>query len=403
MKKKIVSVVMTLALAFGLLAGCGSTTSDETSDKTQTSDEAKESTSDEDTIKIGLIVPLSGTSAYDGESAKNGAQVAVDMVNEDGGINGKKLELVVEDSESSPEKACSVAEKLISSDQVKILIGAFNSSSTGAVMPIAEEQKVPLITAISTSSDLTKQGNEWFFRAVGTSEYFIDSFVDTVLKKTKAKKVAYICENGDWGKNSVASFKAAAEKAGCETTEEQLVNSEDSDLYTQLSAIKNSKPDMIYAVSNLANAVRIAQQAKELGIDVPIVGEGAWASGDFFDMAGDAAEGIYGIVEYLPDVEGEMNEVFSKAYEKKAKKTPDKYAACEYNAVVVAADALKRATDINDSEAIRQALSETNTDILSGSIQFMDNGQGYGFDIYLSHNEDGTPVMAGSAKVEAAK
>lgn len=405
MKRKFMGLILSGILAFALLCGCSNGNgSKETDTKEADSKDSDENSTDDsagETVKIGLIVPTSGSSAYDGESAINGAKVAVNQINAAGGINGKTLELIVEDSASSPETSVSAAEKLISSDQVKILIGAFNSSSTGAVMPIAEENKVPLITAISTSSTLTEQGNQWFFRAVGTSDYFIDSFVQTVLDKTGATKIAYICENGDWGKNSVNAFKTAAEAVGCETTTEQLVSDEDSDLYTQLTAIKNSEPDMIYAVANLANAVRIAQEAQELGITLPIVGEGAWASGDFFEMAGEAAEGIYGIVEYLPDIDSEMNRTFYAEYEELAGKTPDKYAACEYNAVLVAADALIRAADLEDPETIREALTETDIEILSGPIRFMSNGQGYGFDIFLSHNEDGVAVLAGSAKVES--
>ena len=351
-------------------------------------------------VVIGFILPLSGGTAFDGQSAQIGAQAAAAYVNNNGGIlGGRPIELVFEDSASDPAQAASAAEKLINNDNVVMLIGAFNSSSTNAVMPIAERYERPLVTGIATSAALTEQGNPWFFRAVGTSKYFVASFAKNVVEDLGATRIAYICENGDWGRSSVAAFAAAMAEQGGENLTEQVVNDTDADLYTQLTAIKNSNPDAIYAVSNLANAVRIAQTTRELGITVPIIGEGAWASSDFFAKAGDAAEGIYGMVEYLPEINTPLNPIFIAEYNKLVPdKKPDKYAACDFNTLLLAADAIDRAGS-TEAAAIRDALAASQFEGLTGPLQFAENGQAYGFEMFLSLNKDGIATLAGSATV----
>ena len=393
MKLKKVLIIALLIISVMSLVACSSS-QDSTSETSNTGSEESK-----DPVKIGVILPLSGTSAYDGESAKDGVEAAAKVINDNGGIlGGRQIELVIEDSATDPAQAASAAEKLVGKDQVVALVGAFNSSSTGAVMPIAAKYEIPLVSGISTSPKLTEEGNSWFFRAVGTSQYFVSAFAKTVCDDLNVKDFAYIYENGDWGRNSVAEFSKVVTELGGQNLTEQVVNETDADLYTQLTAIKNSNPDAIYAVSNLANAVRIAQQAKELGINVPIIGEGAWASDSFFEKAGDAAEGIYGIVEYLPEIDTPMNDEFVSVYHELYNQSPNKYAACDYNAIMLLVDAIERA-GVTDSAKIREELAASNYSGLTGTFKFNENGQAYGFDMYLSHNENGVAKLAGSATV----
>ena len=199
------------------LVGCSSN---------QSSDSETEGTADtpKEPIKIGAVLPLSGTTAFDGASAKSGAEVAVKYINANGGVlGGHPIELIVEDSATDPAQATSAAEKLISRDNVVALLGAFNSSSTGAIMPIAQRYEVPLVSAISTSPKLTEEGNKWFFRAVGTSQYFVKAFAERVINQMNVKNFAYIYENGDWGRNSVAEFSKTVTALGGKILQNKLL------------------------------------------------------------------------------------------------------------------------------------------------------------------------------------
>ena len=397
--KRLLAILLSMCIVL-TMAACGGPANPNNSGDTENGDPASDAGGSP--VYIGCILPISGSSAYDGESAMNGAKAAAKYINDNGGVlGGRRIELIIEDSATDPDTAASAAEKLINSDHVSALIGGFNSSCTAAVMPIAAQYGVPLVTAIATSAKLTEEGNEWFFRAVGISSLYISSFAEKVINEIGGKNIAYIYENGDWGLGSVTAFQQCVEGLGGTTLTTQVVNSTDADLYTQLTAIKNANPDAVYAVSNLANAVRIAQQAKELGITCPIIGEGAWASGDFLSQAGDAAEGIYGMVEYLPDINTELNPMFTQLYSVITNgKSPDKYAACDFNAVLVMANAIDKAGN-TDAAAIRDALRETDMTIVTGSIKFDEKGQGYGFETFLSKNENGAAICAGSAIVSA--
>jgi branched-chain amino acid transport system substrate-binding protein len=133
-------------------------------------------------VRIGVISPLSGTAAFDGMCARDGALAAAQYINARGGIlGGRPIELIIEDSATDPLQAGSAAQKLINSDNVVSIIGAFNSSATAVVMEVAQQFSIPHVTAISTAPALTEQGNEWFFRAVGTSQLFISSFARTIF------------------------------------------------------------------------------------------------------------------------------------------------------------------------------------------------------------------------------
>lgn len=395
--RKLFTLALTVVLIVTLLAGCGSTPNKPGTPGTGSGDASKQPS--QEPIKVGVIQPLSGNLAFDGKNAVNGAKIAEAQVNAKGGINGRKLQLVIEDSAGDPAQAANAAEKLITKEKVAALVGAFSSSSTGAVMPVAQKYQIPLVTGISTSPKLTEEGNKWFFREVGTSRLFAKAFAKKIMDELKIKKVAYIFENGDWGRSSVDEFsKAIAELGGTNLTQ-QVINANDTDLYTQLTQIKNANPDAIYAVSNTTNAVRIAKQAKELGIKAPIFGEGSWSADTYLKLAGADAEGIYAVVEYVPTVDNPLNKSFVEDYKKAYGVQPDKYAAQIYTVVNTVAEAIKKA-GAPEPARIRDALAQTDYNGVTGNIKFDEKGQAYGFDMYLVKIAGGKPQLVLSTKIE---
>src|SRR3954471_7223844 len=154
----------------------------------------------QDAIKIGVIQPLTGSVAYNGQAFVNGAKLAVERRNAAGGVLGRKVELVIEDGQCRPANSVNAAEKLVQRDKVVALAGSFCSSATMAVMPVAEGNKIPLVTGVSSKSDMTEKGNKWFFRATETDGLLAQSFAKILAEQLKLRKIAFIGVNDDFGR-----------------------------------------------------------------------------------------------------------------------------------------------------------------------------------------------------------
>lgn len=151
----------------------------------------------QDTVRIGLVQPLTGSVAYNGKSVVEGARLAVEEMNAAGGVLGKKIELIVEDGQCTPANSVNAVEKLVQKDKVVTLVGAFCSSATAAIMPVAQKYKLPLITGVSSKASLTEQGNPYFFRAAETDALMAEAFAKILANDLKLTKVAYIGVNDD--------------------------------------------------------------------------------------------------------------------------------------------------------------------------------------------------------------
>ena len=352
-------------------------------------------------IKIGVIQPLTGDVAFDGKTAVKGANLAAELINQEGGLlNGRRIELVIEDGACVPAQTVSAIEKLIVKDDVCVIAGAFCSSSTGAAMSIAEEYRVPLVTGISTSPTLTEQGNKYFFRAVGTSELFAKAFAKELKEELNVNKISYFAVNDDWGRGSVEKFSKAFEALGGQNLDIEIFNRGETDFYSYLTKIKSSNPDGIYAVANTANAARFTNQVKELGIKAEIFGEGAWTSDDYLKLTGDNSEGVYGIVEYLSTLDTEQNKKFVNAYQERYNgENPSKYSASLYQVINIIVEAIKIAGSDNP-EDIKDALEKIEYNGINGIVRFDEKHQAYGFNMYMARIENGIPSLRVSAKLE---
>src|SRR6201991_2790628 len=152
-----------------------------------------------ETIKIGVNEPLTGPFAASGTYVVNGAKIAADEINAKGGVLGKKIELVIEDNKSNPTEAAAVAEKLITADKVPVIMGAWGSSLTLAVMPKLMEYKVPMVVETSSSGKITTTGNPYIFRISPPSSVEAAAFKG-IVDKLELKKVRFGCNNNDWGR-----------------------------------------------------------------------------------------------------------------------------------------------------------------------------------------------------------
>jgi branched-chain amino acid transport system substrate-binding protein len=159
----------------------------------------------QDTIKIGVTQPLTGAFAASGNYVAQGAKIAEEEINKAGGVLGKKIELIVEDNKSNPTEAAATAEKLIVKDKVPVMLGAWGSSLTLAIMPKLEEYKVPMVVETSSSGKITTSGNPYIFRISPPSAVEAAAF-KSILPKMSVKKADFLVINNDWGRGSAEDF-----------------------------------------------------------------------------------------------------------------------------------------------------------------------------------------------------
>lgn len=355
----------------------------------------------QETVKIGVVEPLTGGVAFDGTSFVKGAQLAAKQVNAAGGLLGKKLELVVADGVCKPAESVSAAEKLITSDKVPVLIGAFCSGATQAVMPVAERSKVPLVTGTSSLPKLTEVGNKWFFRNTEKDTMEAAAFAHTLYNDLKFKTVFYVAANDDWGRGSVTSFRKTMESLGAKTVGEEYFDPAATDFYTLLTKTRVAKPDLVFLAAYTQSAATALKQARELGIQSKFFGIGAVTTPTFLKLAGDAANGLLAGVAYTASVPGAENDKFVSAYKAENGEAPSKYAMFGFNTTNVAAQAITRA-GVADPEKIREALAKTDYQGPTGRVQFNDKGQAYGFSLYLVELTSSGPIVRASKQIDKA-
>ena len=285
--KKFGSILMASTLVAGVLAGCGSDDSSTDTDSGSTDT----GSSSGDVIKIGANLEISGAVATYGASIGDGAKLAIEEINANGGINGRQLELVVVDNKSENAEATSAAIRLAEQEKVVAMLAPATSGNTVATVPIAEKYKVPVVTGSGTAPNVTvnEDGsvNEYAFRTC-----FIDPFQGTVAanfatNELGAKNVAIFADNAsDYAKGLAASFKETIEANGGTVVSEEAYVAKDVDFKATLTNIKSKNPDFIFIPGYYEEVGLIVKQARELGIDVPLMGADGWDSPTLVELAG---------------------------------------------------------------------------------------------------------------------
>jgi branched-chain amino acid transport system substrate-binding protein len=252
-------------------------------------------------LKVGVIQPLSGPVAASGGYVVNGAKIAADEVNEKGGVLGGKLVLLVEDNKSDPAEAVNAAEKLIQRDRVPVLMGAWGSSMTLAVMPKLQQYEVPMVVETSSSGKITKQGNRFVFRISPTSEMEAIGIGDHLTRSLHMKKVAMLAVNTDWGRGAAQVFGDALKRQGAEVVATEFMDQKDTDLSAQLTKIKSANPDSVLLTTDVGQIALVLKQAAGLGMRPTwLTTGGSSAPAKLIDLAGPAAEGTHHILFFLP-------------------------------------------------------------------------------------------------------
>ncbi len=254
----------------------------------------------QDTIKIGVTQPLTGAFAASGNYVTQGAKIAEEQINAAGGVLGKKIQLIVEDNKSNPTEAVSTAEKLITREKVPVMLGAWSSTLTLAVMPKLEEYKVPMLVETSSSGKITTSGNPFIFRISPTSEMEAKAF-SPLFKKMNIKKADFLATNNDFGLGASKEFSAAAKAAGVQVGVMETMDPKATDFSAQLAKIKASGSDTLFVTTAVEQITLILKQAKDQQVKARIITTGGSNSPDqLIQQAGDAANDSYHLVFFTP-------------------------------------------------------------------------------------------------------
>ena len=334
----------------------------------------------QDTIKVGLIVELTGDMPGVGASSKNAAQLAVNEQNSVGGISigGKpyQIELVVEDNASKAEQSVAAVNKLITQDNVLAIVGP--NASLGAIpaAEIAEYNKTLLITPWSTNpkttlDTTTGKSKDYVFRACYTDPFEGRVLARFVLEKLKAKKVAVLYDVASEAPKSQADlFRLTFEELGGKTVAFETYTTGDRDFSAQLTKIKSANPDVIFLPAYYNDVGLIAQQAHRAGITQPLVGSDAWSSPELIKLSNGTVEGDYFANHYASDIATPTAKKFIDAYTKQYGNIPDDVAALTYDSMGLLFEAIKKSPSL-DRKVVRDSLATlANYPGVTGNIQF---------------------------------
>jgi branched-chain amino acid transport system substrate-binding protein len=315
-------------------------------------------TSAQGTIKIGEFASLTGKEATYGQTVHKGTLFAIEEINAAGGVLGKRLELIVEDDQSKPGEAATIAKKFISRDKVVAILGELTSSRTLEAAPVAQNASIPLISPGATAPEVTARGN-YIFRVC-----FVDSFQGTVMAKfarqsLKVNRVAILSSVASAQSVALAKiFRQRFTELGGAIALEQKYSEGDKDFRAQLTAIRAANVDGVYVPGFYTEAALICKQARDLGLGVPLFGIDAWESPELLSIAGKAVEGAYFSTHYSSDSSDAPVKAFNERYRKRWGEASNAISALGYDSAMVLADAIKRAGTTEPAK-LRDAIAAT--------------------------------------------
>lgn len=312
----------------------------------------------ENEILVGEFGSMTGSEATFGLSTHKGVELAVNEFNAAGGIHGKKIKLIALDDQGKAEEANAVVTRLITQNRVVAVLGEVASSRSLAAAPIAQLNKIPMISPSSTNPKVTEIG-DYIFRVC-----FIDPFQGTVMAKfatdnLKVKKVAILRDiKSDYSMGLANFFIEKMKELGGEIAFDLSYQSGDVDFKAQLTQIKSAGVGAIFVPGYYTEVGLIARQARELGIKVPLLGGDGWDSSKLYEIGGEAINGSFFSNHYTSESTDPLTIDFIKRFQAKYNEIPDGLAAMGYDAALVLINALKNAKDLNPT-SIRDAIAAT--------------------------------------------
>ncbi|MCW7554550.1 branched-chain amino acid ABC transporter substrate-binding protein [Endozoicomonas gorgoniicola] len=345
----------------------------------------------EDTIKIALAGPVTGPVAQYGDMQFTGAKMAIEQINKAGGVNGKQLEAVVFDDACDPKQAVAVANK-IANQRVQFVVGHLCSSSTQPASDIYEDEGILMITAASTSPEITSRGYKMIFRTIGLDSLQGPTAGKYIVEKIKPKKMAVIHDKQQYGEGIARAVKDVVEEAGINVAVFEGVTSGDKDFSALIAKLKRENVEFVYYGGYHPELGLILRQSAEKGLKVPFMGPEGVGNKDISAIAGEASEGLLVTLPKSFD-QDPVNAKLVAAIKAKGNDASGPFVFPAYSAVQVMADGMKMAKN-EDPEEVADVLRRNVFTTPTGQLTFDGKGdlKDFSFVVYKWHS-DGTKTV----------
>jgi branched-chain amino acid transport system substrate-binding protein len=322
-------------------------------------------------IKVGVVLPLTGAQQKFGEIENNSFLMGMEEINAAGGVNGRPIELLIEDDTSKIAIGRSAAEKLILQDKVIVLTGGYSSDVTFAMAAVAQYRKVPFLITTGAADEITELGADYVFRLNQPVSEYARALTEFLQQVVKPKGVVILFEKSLFGQSGSREFAEQAFELDWKILMNEGYEAGTVDFKALLIKAKSAKPDVVYMISYVKEAALLVQQSKALGFK-PKVFAGAAAGftlPEFSKLAGDAVENVYSATLWTPQVLYPGAREYYSNYMKKFGSETEYHGAEAYASVYVVADALKRAKELTP-KGVRDALAKTGMMTAFGPVKF---------------------------------
>jgi len=368
----VVACVLGAILALALVAGCAKPQPPPLTGMPPPPSAGQPPAPEGEPIKIGAIFSVTGPGAPLGEPEALTAKMVQDDVNKAGGINGRPLEIIIEDDHTEEADAVLAAKKLIEQDEVCAIVGPTMSGTSLAILDGCEKAEVPLF-ACAASAKITTPVKKWVFSSAQTDVLAVARIV-VYLKEQDIKKVAIICDSNAFGQSGAEQLKLQLAEAGIEIVDEEKFATKDTDMTAQLTKIKAKAPEAVICWGTNPGPAVIAKNMKSLGMQAQCINSHGIANKTFIDLAGDAAEGVILpcgkllVADALPDDDPQKAVLleFREKYEAHSGKPANTFAGHAYDSLQIVIKAIEEAGE--DRAAIRDAIEATQEHVGTGGI-----------------------------------
>ncbi len=384
-KMRLFSILLSLVLMLAVLAACQSaapTTEPDTD--TGLGGEVEETG---EPIRIGFASGLTGPGAFVATAGRDGVTLAVEEINAAGGVLGRQIELVIQDTKGQPTEAVNVLRRFVSQDNIRLIIGPQTSTSVLAALPVMEELQSVAITSMSTNPTITEMqgvgGNTFMFRVNPPDDAMARALVNIAVNQLGDTRIATVARNDDLGRGATDQFVASIEEFGGEVTSSDFFQSGGSyDFSSTLTRLRDENPDAVIFVGTIEEGIPFIRQFYEQGLEANIYTRGVSISPALYEGLGpELVNGLHAAEPYFAEIDTPENQDFVERWQARYDALPINQGYYSYAAMHLMADAIEAAGS-TDPDAVRQALATVSYEGVTGPLTFDDHNQAYA-NIYI--------------------